>query len=54
MRLNFALFDAIFTAKLAKSAKLGRLLIMCSCAAKGFRICVYLRNLRFHISETVY
>jgi len=33
----------IFTAKPTNSLKLGRLLMLGSCAANGFRICVYLR-----------
>ncbi|MFZ3383134.1 MAG: hypothetical protein WA144_04335, partial [Candidatus Methanoperedens sp.] len=42
MRLSFALFYAISTTKHAKIAKLGSLLMLYSCAANGFHICVYL------------
>jgi len=43
LQVNMVLFNAISIAKQAKSGKLGRLLMLGSCAAKGFRICVYLR-----------
>jgi hypothetical protein len=34
----------IFAAKPTNSGKLGRILMLVSCAANGFRICVYLRS----------